>query len=255
MLINKPIATIKTQGAALVVAIIIFSSCGSTRKYNGLKRINLIVNYPIVIMNDGVHNAVNFFNLKDTVWIFYYDSKVLYRLSETRNLETDKKMLDTETWFIYREKAKYGFLFNSISDSSMGLKLLVDSFLNNRAYASANFDFPSDSLFAKDQNKEEKFVEKYHTKVHTETYPDSIYYYFTNDLKNIDYTFSRKLDSLKNMKLYKVRLLYNETLSLSYKAIIPKREFLFEIRDEAIGDSKGIINFFERAKSQIKDDF
>jgi|KBSSwiStaDraftv2_1062776.scaffolds.fasta_scaffold758702_1 hypothetical protein len=251
MLIKKPIVTIIAQGAALIVAIIIFSSCGSIRKYNGLKRINLIVNYPIVIMNDGVNDAVNFFNLKDTVWIFYYDSKVLYRLSETRNLETDKKILGTETWFIYREKAKHGFLFNSISDSSRGLKLLVDSFLNNRAYASANFNIPSDSLFAKDQNKEEKFVEKYHIKVHTDNYPDSIYYYFTNELKNIDYSFSQKLDTLKNMKLYKVRLLYNETFSLSYQAIIPKREFLFEIREEAIADSKEIINFFERIKGQI----
>jgi hypothetical protein len=252
MLINKPIAIIKAQGAALIMAIIIFSSCGSIRKYNGLKRINLIINYPIVIMNDGVHDAVNFFNLKDTVWIFYYDSKVLYRLSETRNLETDKKMLGTEKWFIYREKAEYGFLFNSISDSSRGLKLLVDSFLNNRAYASANFDIPSDSLFAKAQNKGEKFVEKYYSKEHTENYPDSIYYYFTNELKNIGYTFSRKLDSLKNMKLYKVRLLYNETFSLSYKAVIPKREFLFEIREEVIVNSREIIDFFERVKQLYK---
>ena len=253
MLINKSIATIKAQGAALIVAIIIFSSCGSTRKYHGLKRINLIVNYPVVIMNDGVHDAVNFFNLKDTVWIFYYDSKVLYRLSETRNLETDKKILGTETWFIYREKAKHGFLFNSISDSSSGLKLLVDSFLINRAYASTNFDFPSDSFFVKAQNKEEKFVEKYYIKEHTENYPDSIYYYFTNELKNIDYTFSRRLDSFKNMKLYKVRLLYNETFSPSYKAMIPKREFLFEIREDIIVNSKEIINFFARVKSQIKE--
>ncbi len=68
MLINKPIATIKAQGAALIVAIIIFCSCGSIRKYNGLKRINIIVNYPVIIMNDGVHNTVSFFNLKDTIW-------------------------------------------------------------------------------------------------------------------------------------------------------------------------------------------
>ena len=248
MLINKPIATIKAQRAALIVAVIIFSSCGITRKYNELKRINLTVNYPIVIMNDGVHDAVNLFNLKDTVWIFYYDSKVLYRLSESRNLETDKKIAGTEAWFIYHEKAKHGFLFNSISDSSRGLKLLVDSFLNNRAYASANFDIPSDSLLIKAQDNEVKFVEKYYTKEHNENYPDSIYYYFTNELKNIDYTFSRKLESLKNMKLYKVRLLYNETFSPSYKAMIPKREFLFEIREEVIVNSREIIDFFERVK-------
>jgi len=242
----------KALGAALIVAILIFSGCRSIYKSEGLKGIKVIVNYPVVIMNDGLHGAVNFFNLKDTVWIFYYNNTVLYRLSGTRNVETDRKILGTETWFVYRKKATHGFLFNSMTDSSKGLKLPVDSFLNNRAYASANFDIPSDSLYERSENKLDNFVEEYFVKiVHSDNYPDSIYYYFTKNL-NIDYSFSRKMDSAKKMKLYKIRLLYNEGFSPSYKIMLPKREFLFEIREEAITNSKEIEIFFERVKSQIK---
>jgi len=252
MSINKLIATIKTLGV-LIVAIIIFSSCAIIHKSEGLKRINMIVNYPVVIMNDGVHSTVNFFNLKDTIWILYYNNTVLYRLSGTRNMETDKKILGTETWFIFSKKATHGFLFYSLTDSSKGLKLPVDSFLNNRAYANANFDVPADSLYRKIENGDDT-VEKYFTQArHNDNYPDSMYYYFTNTLKNIDYSFSRKLDSAKSMKLYKVRLLYNESFSPSYKITLPKREFLFEIKEEAIDNSKEIINFFDRFESQIKE--
>jgi hypothetical protein len=249
MVLNKSITAIKSLPFILLAVIIILCRCESIRKSEGVKKIIMVTNYPIIIMNDGIHDSINFFNLRDTIWIFYYGNYVLYRLSGTRNLETDKKIPGTETWFIFPKKNTHGFLFNSIDNNNAGVKLKVDSFLINRAYASANFDIPSDSLFAKAQNNEEKFVEKYYTKEHAENYPDSIYYYFTNELKNIDYTFSPKLDSLKNMKLYKVRLLYNETFSLSYKAIIPKREFLFEIREDVIANPKEVINLFEKFKN------
>jgi len=252
MLMNKPIATIKAFAVELVVAIIMSGCAATIHKSERLKEISIIVNYPVVIVNDGVHDGINFFNRKDTVWIFYCNNNVLYRLSGATDLETDKKILGTETWFIYLKKATHGFLFNSITDTSKGLRLPIDSFLNERAYANANFDVPADSLYGKVENGNDTIVEKYFARtVHNGNYPDSLYYYFTNTFENVDYSFSRRLDSAKNMKLYKVRVLYNEGFSSSYKIMLPKREFLFEMREEAIANSKQIINFFEMVKNQI----
>ena len=254
MLMNKPIATIKALTVELVVAIVISSCAATLHKSERLKEISIIVNYPVVIVNDGVHEGLNFFNLKDTVWIFFYNNDVLYRLSATTDLESNKKISGTETWFIYHKKATHGLLFNSITDTSNSLRLPVDSLLNTRAYANANFDVPADSLYGKVGNGNDTSVEKYFARtLHNGNYPDSLYYYFTNSFENIDYSFSRKLDSTKNMKLYKVRLLYNEGFSSSYKIMLPKREFLFEMREEAITNPKEIINFFEMVKNQIKE--
>ncbi|HEX3164626.1 MAG TPA: hypothetical protein VHQ93_00130 [Chitinophagaceae bacterium] len=251
---NKPIATIKAFAVELVVAIIMSGCAATIHKSERLKEISIIVNYPVVIVNDGVHDGINFFNRKDTVWIFYCNNNVLYRLSGATDLETDKKILGTETWFIYVKKATHGFLFNSITDTSKGLRLPIDSFLNKRAYANANFDVPADSLYGKVENGNDTIVEKYFARtVHNGNYPDSLYYYFTNTFENVDYSFSRRLDSAKNMKLYKVRVLYNEGFSSSYKIMLPKREFLFEMREEAIANSKQIINFFEMVKNQINE--
>src|SRR5215203_3698405 len=252
MLMNKPIATIKAFAVELVVAIIMSGCAATIHKSERLKEISIIVNYPVVIVNDGVHDGINFFNRKDTVWIFYCNNNVLYRLSGATDLETDKKILGTETWFIYLKKATHGFLFNSITDTSKGLRLPIDSFLNERAYANANFDVPADSLYGKVENGNDTIVEKYFARtVHNGNYPDSLYYYFTNTFENVDYSFSRRLDSAKNMKLYKVRVLYNEGFSSSYKIMLPKREFLFEMMEEAIANSKQIINFFQLVKNQI----
>jgi hypothetical protein len=235
-----------TISATLIVSLIICIGCRSSHiNHSNLKGINLIVNYPIVIANEQVKIS----NLRDTISIIYFNDYVLYQLPGTREFETDKKIPGTETYFICRKKASNGFLFNSINDNNKGMNFPVDSFLKNRAFAGVNFDINSnDTLIEVSKEGEFSFLEKYISKTNTETYPDSIYYYFINKFKNIDYSLSPKLDSIKGKKLYKVRLIYNNKFSSSEKVMLPKREILFEIQEKTILNSKEIIDFIERFK-------
>ena len=75
-----------------------------------------------------------------------------------------------------------------------------------------------------------------------------MYYYYSKDFKNIDYSFSKEQDSIKKMKLFKVRFIYNPTPKGKYLFPVPKREFLFELKKVPGLNSKEIIEFVERFK-------
>ena len=50
-------------------------------------------------------------------------------------------------------------------------------------------------------------------------------------MNKIEYSFSKKPDSISRKKLLKVRFLFNSNFSSSNKIVLPKREISFEIRD------------------------
>ena len=71
-------------------------------------------------------------------------------------------------------------------------------------------------------------------------------------MKNVEYSFSKKLDSLKHMKLFRIRFLIKEKYSPTYKLTLPKREFLFEIKEVAVDNPKEILDLFEKFKYRYK---
>ena len=78
---------------------------------------------------------------------------------------------------------------------------------------------------------------------------DSIYYYYSKKMNKIQYSFSKKLDSISGMKLFKFRLLFNSKFSKSYKGVLPKREISFEIREEVPPDVKEILSLIKKYQS------
>ena len=81
---------------------------------------------------------------------------------------------------------------------------------------------------------------------------DTIYYYYSKKMNNIEYSFSKKLDSISRKKLFKVRLLYNSKFSSSNKSVLPKREISFEIREVTPPDPKDVFSIFRKYQNIIK---
>ena len=75
---------------------------------------------------------------------------------------------------------------------------------------------------------------------------DSINYSFTTKLADIDYSFSKKLDSTMKSKLYKASLIFNERFSAQHNRIIPKREFVFEINRIESPEAETVAKFLTR---------
>lgn len=78
---------------------------------------------------------------------------------------------------------------------------------------------------------------------------DSIYYYYSKKMNKVQYSFSKKLDSISGMKLFKFRLIFNSKFSKSHNAVLPKREISFEIRDETAPNVKEILSLIKKYQS------
>lgn len=207
--------------------------------------LKLTVNLPVLILKD---NTISFLNISDSVFLTYYENWVLYKLPPSRNLKDNEQISGTETYFVFEKSESHGVWFQSLDSIRNGRKLLIDSFLNIRAFRNISFSLDSnDSLTQTIKfQKSNGFLEKYVANNKTdELNPDSAYLYFSDRLKNYEYSFSPPLDSLKEMKLFKVRLLFNETFSKEYEKLLPKRELSFEIGKVVTKEENRLLRFFK----------
>jgi hypothetical protein len=243
---------VSTLRVAIIIASVfaLWSNCYKN-PHDTIKMIQFIYQYPVSIMKEK--DEIKIYNLIDTISIFYFDKYIIYELPATRQFETDTKIKNTEPYFIYSKNNKYGFLFNNIKDSGSGKQYLIDSFLVKRAFKNSGIGIPEDSVFKIIENAKQSdsfFIKKYAAIKNNELTPDSIYYYFSSRFNDISYSLSPKLDSIEKMKLYKLRLLFNETYSESQKIKLPKREIFFEIRKKEVDNPNEIISFIKMAEAQ-----
>ena len=233
--------------AAVMVTGAGIKSCEVSTNTNSIKKVEFIFSYPLIQITEG---KIFFSNLKDTICIFYYHNYILYRLPTRKSFETGENIAGTERYFLYKKNDVYGLFFKTKNDM-IGTKAPVDSFLVNDGMQGMDFERPSDSLWKFIGQVKDKGIvlEKYAAlKQGSEVSLDSIYYYYSKKLENVEYSFSKHLDSLANMKLFKVRLLINQKYSPRYNLTLPKREFLFEIKETPVSNTENLIQIFERSK-------
>lgn len=233
--------------AALMISFLLFASSTCSQKKD-LKGVSICLSAPVNIYkkNDEIKVAL----LKDTISVFYYSDYLVYRLSPTAQWETGENIKGTEPYFIYKKHDSCGILFNSLTDSSYSVICRIDSFLFNRALRGKDLDIPVDSLWSITEVKKENagiLIEKYGpTGEGNEMSVDSIYYYYSKKMNKVQYSFSKKLDSITGMKLFKFRLIFNSKFSKSHNYVLPKREISFEIREEVPPDDKEILSLIKK---------
>ena len=236
--------------AALMISFLFFVSSTCSKK-NTLKCISLCYSFPTNVYREN--DEIKIYTLKDTISIFYYSDYLIYRLPPTVKFETDEKIKGTEPYFIYNKQDSFGILFNSLTDSSSGITCRVDSFLFNRAFRVKDIDLPVDSIWHLMEVKKDKdgiVIEKYGMmKQGDEMSIDTIYYYYSKKMNKIEYSFSKKLDSISRKKLFKARFLFNSKFSTSNKIVLPKREISFEIREVNPPDTKEVFLIIRKYQS------
>ena len=243
----------------LIIFVLNYTNCSTFKKGdNDLRSINLIHKWDLVTVEDG-----QLISASDTLTIYYFQNLVLYKIpytNEVSNVTTDKngdvideKLMESETkykYFIYEKDSSFGFKYDSINAKN-NRRFSIDSFLTQKAFKGASFyQRGNDTMIASSWNEDKSvLIEKYIPKIKfDQSYNDTSYLYFTSSLKKVDYSFSKELDSSKNMKLFKVRFINNPLPRGVYSFDVPRREMMFEIRETPVTDSNEIIRFFERFK-------
>jgi hypothetical protein len=218
--------TIVKVAARAALIICLFSGNAESQDNGNMHEYSLRVNYPL-IKEDG-----EVINLRDTLPIVFYKDFVCYFLpyqyGEIKEHEFQFKG-KRYRYFVFKKGAGFGYLYNDLNDSLPVNKFAVDSFLSKRAFLS-NFDSDSLKPAGKEGDSKSILLEKYTLWTKTNEFQmDSVYFYYAQDLKDIPYSFSPKMDKSRSMKLFKVRLMFNGYRSPSTGFDIPKREFSFEI--------------------------
>ena len=222
----------------LLPTALFFLNCTVSKQK--IKALNLIVNYPVV---QTIAGNLHVFNLSDTISIYYSKDYIVYKLAPIRQLETDQRIKGSEPYFIYQNNSKTGTLFDSIRQTGIGTKVSVDSILFNRAYTGMKSDFTDASWKKMDSIRDKQsLIEKFapRTASTDPTNIDSAFFYYTAELKDYDYSFSKKADSLTNLKLYQLRCLYKAKLTSDNK-LFQARELFFKIEKKDISDADSVI--------------
>jgi hypothetical protein len=193
--------------------------------------------------------------LTDTSFYSRYTSQnmVLYQIpyffEEVRDTVTVK--LYFKYWyFAYYKNSAYAYVFDTIKKQNNNKIVKVDSVLAK--WTLHKFVLPLDStrlnlVSTEVANNKGILHETYVGKPPYLT--DTMHYYFTNNLKNVDYSLSPKIDSLKNSKLFKVKIIsYSGPRDSSFSN--KRREYEFEIvKVDSIENCKFIRSLFEKFKA------
>jgi hypothetical protein len=204
-------------------------------------------------------------NIEDSLQITYVGDLVIYRINhpgEVRQVLTDTSGIITRdsitsertkySYFIYKEKDPYGVEY-APANPGYRQKFLVDSFLQSKlSITEAMFDNSNDSLVEVGRvDNNTTLFEKYIPKLKTDdSYPDSSYYYFSNELNEYEYSFSKRLDQLKGKKLYKILFIYNPVPKSHLPFDVPRRVFRFALRKTTVENPEEMTNIIERFKDK-----
>jgi hypothetical protein len=147
--------------------------------------------------------------------------------------ETIKNM-----YFIYKKGDTYGIKFDSLQVSK-GTALSVDSFLRRRFHIDESIIFrKSDSLIGKAE-RDNQIIECYFRKVKGPGYEhDTSYLTMSPHFKSFPYSVTPLLDSVWNMRVIEIRLIFNPDISNAMPFFKKPRKHVFKTtRTDEMPDS------------------
>jgi hypothetical protein len=204
-----------------------------------------------------IENKVNITYFKDTIDIYYYKNNVLYFLPYIEQNQMGDSILIEErkySCFLFDKDSCSGYFFGSLEGTFKAKKLSVDSVLTKRGHYGMDFYLDDKCTYIEKVVESDGIVmEKYYNKdnILNLFYHDSIYVYFDKRLNNIGLSISKSIDKIKNQKLCKVRLIFNEKFSEKHHVMLPKREMYFEIKKIENNNPAETINFIEKLNKAI----
>ena len=243
----------------LIYSTILFS-CNVNNKNSGVKKISFITTFPEVKFTGEL------FYLHDSAILFYSGNYFVYKLPfQTGEIRTDtikSDMADSVLiyieptgigykYFAGKKEDKYCYLFNSLNDKTGLKKHSVDSIIARWGIGTLDINAVIKNAVLIDSVSDQinnNITKVYSPKIIKDD-GDTIILYFTNHIKETDFSLSKSIDSSNRFKLYKIRVLYNQKLSQTQNMAMPKRELSFEINELNAKNDTEILDLFKRLKS------
>ncbi len=222
-----------------------------------IRAITVTYNLPIINRDGRILNHAAYINL------YFHNNLILYQIPYRIDSAYNGKHIETKIvnqFFVCEKNHKEGYIYDE-HRLYRNKKISTDSVLNKFGFTNVKkfyqlFEKGSLMLVATNKNSvtgvlQEIYIPKEKVDI---SYCDSAFFYFSEKLKEIDFSFIKELDSIKQSKLFRIKLLYNSTFSKEYRVNVSKREFNFEFKEMPVTNSKEILDYFERFRKDYHED-
>ena len=215
-----------------------------------LRVIYVVSHLPLVNRDGSVWNHTSFY------YVFYYDDIVMYKFNYGFDSTVNGKRLVQEVrnkFFVFQKDSLFGYTYYPAPNHPLGTdRLLVEPALQTNSFRDNKLDsllnFKVDSSYFDTQNNLVKIYNLPASKDYGEKF--TVYLYYTKELKDIPETFSEKMDNVKDMKLFKARIVGHGMYYDPDKVYFPERESSNEIKEVPIENREEIIGYFNRYKKE-----
>ena len=220
----------------------------ATSNKDSITAINLLYHMPI-IQPDG--SKVDFDNTYD---VYYSGNLTMYKFNYQRDSGTDETLELSETryfYFVHHKDSTYGYLSDPFQIYPEG-RIKIDS-LQPLRFENPQWDtiatMKADSSYVNEQGD---LVHVYNLPP-TPQYPGrfTYYFYYTNRLREVRESFSKKLEAIHRKKLYRIRMVIHPIYYEPYKMMLPVMESFYEMKTITVANKEEVEGYFNKYKKLI----
>lgn len=221
------------------------TNCDSIRSFKVTQTFPIINNKGKLLSNDTM-----------IAWVYYYRDQILYNSAYEFNFNNSGGIIErTELryrYFVYTKGCMYGSLFDKY-ESQYNKQVLVDSVLNAEWTVQSIFDpFINNSLTLLSTNKDMhsgKLNEKYSIRGKEDTSINgTVELNFSSTMGKGGFSFSQNLDSIRNMKLYRVFIVNNSRYIKEYGITLNRIEQFSDLEEVPVKNREEILKYFHLDK-------
>ncbi len=164
----------------------------------------------------------------------------------------------TYTYIVSMKGNNLGLKYSSLIDpNSRGKRFNLDSLNRANGLYSSNFKVYNaprlgDPIEVIRNDGGKVILERFLVPKEKNNYPDSIYRYYDETLKEIDFSFIPELDQKHNSKLVRVSMVFNPIAKGLYAIAIPRRESFWEMKEIYEKNPGAYLQLIERFKKDSK---
>ena len=217
----------------------VLSCCGNKLAGGRIRGAHLAYTIPV---NTPDSNFV----LKNTYDVFYYKDLILYKGNyQFDSVVNGKTMVHEQRsdYFVFHKDSLFGYNYHNKKRAP------VDSMLQKISFQGSTFDtlanIRPDSTYSDSEGNLRKV---YNIDKSPESF--TIRFYYTKNLKGIAETFSKAMDNIKNMKLFKIIIEGHGARYQKINQTLPRRQYVYEMDALTLQNPEEIKDYFEKYARQ-----
>ncbi len=229
-------------------AFLVLFLAGKTNQPSEIRQFDVLLTLPFVELKESPQEK-SIKTISDSFSIFYNNNFILYRFPYTFIEQHNDKLVNIEirfTYFIFKNGSTYGYSYDPAKYDSINI-LNVDSILYKQGLGKTDIMLDSGYQINEVISNLDNFklTEKYSSIAKpTRHFPDTVVYSYTDQFRDLPFSFSKKLEERKKLKILKISGVYNSRFDDEYKTVLPKREFYFEIKPQYVIKDKFVFYVF-----------